>query len=120
MAVTQDHIKEMVRRLDALRGHFDVALKAIELEEENLKRQDPDFWNSPKEAEITEKNIRQLQKWLAEFDAAQSALDDVQVVFDFFKEGEATESELEEARNTALACLDQLEFKKCCRAKKTA
>jgi peptide chain release factor 2 len=89
-----------------------VASKAIELEEENLKRQDPDFWNSPKEAEITEKNIRQLQKWLAEFDAAQSALDDVQVVFDFFKEGEATETELEDARNAALACLDQLEFKK--------
>lgn len=89
-----------------------MASKAIELEEENLKRQDPDFWNSPKEAEITEKNIRQLQKWLAEFDAAQSALDDVQVVFDFFKEGEATETELEDARNAALACLDQLEFKK--------
>lgn len=89
-----------------------MASKAIELEEENLKRQDPDFWNSPKEAEITEKNIRQLQKWLAEFDAAQSALDDVQVVFDFFKEGEATEAELEDARNAALACLDQLEFKK--------
>jgi peptide chain release factor 2 len=49
---------------------------------------------------------------LAEFDAAQSALDDVQVVFDFFKEGEATEAELEDARNAALACLDQLEFKK--------
>ena len=89
-----------------------MASKAIELEEENLKRQDPDFWNSPKEAEITEKNIRQLQKWLAEFDAAQSALDDVQVVFDFFKEGEATETELEDARNASLACLDQLEFKK--------
>jgi peptide chain release factor 2 len=89
-----------------------VASKAIELEEENLKRQDPDFWNSPKEAEITEKNIRQLQKWLAEFDAAQSALDDVQVVFDFFKEGEATEAELEEAREAALVCLDELEFKK--------
>ncbi len=89
-----------------------MASKAIELEEENLKRQDPDFWNSPKEAEATEKNIRFLEKLLAEFAAAGSALDDVQVVFDFFKEGEASEAELEEARNAAIARLDELEFKK--------
>lgn len=95
-----------------LGGHFDIPGKEITLQEENLKRQDPNFWDQPKVAEQVERNIRSLEKTLAEFQTAQSALEDLQVMFDFFKEGEAEESDAEAAMEHALTTLEALEFKK--------
>ncbi len=40
-----------------------------------------------------------------------AAIDDSAVLNDFFKEGEATEEEVEQAYNAAVAALDDLEFK---------
>ncbi len=86
--------------------------KIIELEEENKIRQDPAFWDDPKKAEVVEKSIRQKEKLIAEFNAAQLQVDDLQVLYDFFKEGEATEEDLENQYQAALKALEELEFKK--------
>ena len=60
-----------------------------------MKRQDPDFWNDPKAAELIEKSIRTKEKLIKEFEHARQSLEDLQVLFDFFKEGEAEEVDLE-------------------------
>lgn len=86
--------------------------RIIELEEENKVRQDPAFWDDPKKAEQVEKSIRQKEKLISEFNAAQAAIDDLQVVFDFFKEGEASEEDVQAQHDTALSALEELEFKK--------
>lgn len=86
--------------------------RLIELEEENKIRQDPAFWDDPKKAEQVERSIRQKEKLIGEFNHARSAVDDVQVVYDFFKEGEASEEDLDAQYTTALNALEALEFKK--------
>ena len=49
--------------------------------------------------------------WTDAFAACQSAVDDTQVLFDFFKEGEVDESEVEEQFKNAEQSVEDLEFK---------
>jgi peptide chain release factor 2 len=45
------------------------------------------------------------------FNDVQSKVDDFAVLFDFWKEGEATEEEVKEAYNIAVAAIEEAEFK---------
>ena len=45
------------------------------------------------------------------FNDVQSKVDDFAVLFDFWKEGEATEEEVKEAYNNAVAAIEEAEFK---------
>jgi peptide chain release factor 2 len=45
------------------------------------------------------------------FNDAQSKVDDFAVLFDFWKEGEATEEEVKEAFNNSIAAIEEAEFK---------
>lgn len=49
--------------------------------------------------------------WIEAFEEAKSAFDDVSVLFEFFKEGEAEEGEVEAAFEGAVKALEELEFK---------
>ena len=49
--------------------------------------------------------------WIEAFEEAKSAFDDVSVLFDFFKEGEAEDGEVEGAFEGAVKALEELEFK---------
>ncbi len=84
----------------------------IQLSEEDKIRQDPDFWNNPKEAEKIEKSIRQKEKILADFDKSQATIDDTQVLFEFMKAAEASEEDVAEQYQIALDFIEELELRK--------
>lgn len=86
--------------------------KKVQIEEEDKIRQDPSFWDNPANAEKVEKNIRQLQKLVDEFDTAQRQIDDTQVLLEFYKEGEAEEADLDAQFALAAEAVEALEFKK--------
>lgn len=71
----------------------------------------PDFWNNPKKAEEILKEIKVNKFWVESFDASWKAMEDVTVLREFYEAGEATDSELKEAYNHALAAADDLEFR---------
>lgn len=86
--------------------------KKVQIEEEDKIRQDPSFWDNPANAEKVEKNIRQLQKIVDEFENAQRQIDDTQVLLEFYKEGEAEEADLDAQFALATEAVEALEFKK--------
>ncbi len=49
--------------------------------------------------------------WVTSFDNAWKAVEDVTIMREFFEAGEATDAELKEAYNQALAAADDLEFR---------
>ncbi|TYP70345.1 peptide chain release factor 2 (bRF-2) [Aquimarina intermedia] len=51
------------------------------------------------------------KKWVADYTKSESLVDDLEVVFEFYKEGEATEKELQERYSSALELIEGLEFK---------
>jgi len=94
-----------------LGGIFDVDNKRIQIEEEEEKTHAPDFWGDPKEAEKELKKIASLKSWTTAYDEISSGLDDLAVLFDFFKSGEAKEAEVEEQYNKVLKQISELELR---------
>lgn len=92
-------------------GVFDIDRKQIELEEEELRTQDPDFWNDAKAAEAQMKKVRTIKSWLEGYKGVKSAIDELQLAVEFQKEGELSEEEVDEAYNTALQQVEDLEMK---------
>ena len=92
-------------------GTFDVDTKELQIKEDEKLTQDPNFWEDSKKAELVMKQIRNKKMWTDSFNDAASAVDDLQVLYDFFKEGAATEEELGEQFATATKKIEDLEFK---------
>lgn len=85
--------------------------KLIQLEEEEQKTQDPNFWENPKEAEKQLKVVRNIKVWTDSYFSVSTIIDDLQVLFDFYKEGDVTEEEMDEQYANALQKIEDLEFK---------
>jgi len=92
-------------------GIFDLDRKEIELEEEEQKTQAPSFWEDAKAAEEQLKKVSALKDWLSSFQTIETELADLQTLFDFYKEGEVSEEEIEEAYTKAESRISSLEFK---------
>lgn len=56
--ITQEQLKEIMTRRDALKRYLDVDGKRIQVEEEELRTHVPDFWEHPKEAQAQMKKSR--------------------------------------------------------------
>ncbi|WP_427872989.1 peptide chain release factor 2 [Flavobacterium sp. MMS24-S5] len=108
---TAEQVKGIVERLGALRRYLDVDAKLIEIANEEEKTFAPDFWNNPKEAENIVKNLRNKKKWIEDYDKAVSLTEELQLAYDFYKEGELSVDELDEQYEAAQAHIENIEFK---------
>lgn len=92
-------------------GIFDIDRKLIQFEEEEEKTKDPKFWDDPKVAEKQLKLVASVKDWIQAYNKVKTAVDDLQVVLDFFKEGEATEEDVDQQFQLALKATEEVEFK---------
>ena len=69
------------------------------------------MWNDPKKAEELLKSIAQLKSWTSQFDNIGRALDDLSVLNDFYREGEASEEDLNNQYDTCLTMIEDLEVR---------
>ncbi len=58
------------------------------------------------------KDISQKKKWTQPFDKLESSVADVSVLFDFYKDGAATELEVDDHYKDAMVLLEDMEFKR--------
>ena len=71
----------------------------------------PDFWNNPKEAEIYVKNLRSKKKWIEDYNKSVEMADELQLAYEFFKEGELSVEELDEQYAATRNHIEAIEFK---------
>ena len=71
----------------------------------------PDFWNNAKEAEIYIKNLRSKKKWIEDYNKAVEMTDELQLAYEFYKEGELSVEELDEQYNGTEKHIEAIEFK---------
>ncbi len=109
--INQEQFKELAERVSAIEGYLKIREKRMELKEEELKTQDPEFWNDPKAAEAKMKQIRGLKYWVENYDGLKTQLDDLEVLIDFVKEGAATEEEVESQTADLVSGIEELELK---------
>ncbi|RRJ93506.1 peptide chain release factor 2 [Flavobacterium macacae] len=108
---TTEQIKGIVERLGALRRYLDVDKKLIEITNEEEKTLAPDFWNNPKEAEAFVKVLRSKKKWVEDYNKAVTMTDELQIAYEFYKEGELTADELDDQFNSTNLHIENIEFK---------
>lgn len=108
---TIDDIKEIDKRLKDLRSYLDIDHKKALIADEEQKTHDPQFWDDPKAAEAILKQINKKKVWTKAFDDLETALEDLKVLFEFLKEGEAEQSEIDAQYEKLLKLLDDLEMK---------
>lgn len=92
-------------------GIFDIENKNIEIEEEEIKTQSPDFWDDPKKAEKKLKYITSLKNWTTAYEKINNEFNDLTVIIDFFNQKEATEEEVFEQYNITINLIEELELK---------
>ncbi len=85
--------------------------KLIEIENEQEKTFDPDFWNNSKEAEIFVKNLKSKQKWVQQFQEAEQNVEELDILLEFFQMGEATDGEIQTQYDKSLELIEELEFR---------
>jgi peptide chain release factor 2 len=109
--VNQDQLKELGSRIEAIEAYLKIKDKRIQLQEEELKTQDPSFWDDPKAAEAQMRSIRTLKFWIEGVDKMKTMLDDLEVLLEFVKEGAAEEHEVDDLHKELVTQIEELELK---------
>ena len=109
--ITQEQLKETAERTEALRRYLDIDSKKIEVEEEELRTHVPDFWEHPKEAQAQMKKIKDLQAWIEGYAEVADAVDELSIAFEFVKDGDMEESELDALYASTIEKIERLELR---------
>lgn len=109
--ITSDQIKEYRKRIEDLEKYLQIEQKKIEIINQEEKAAEPSFWNDSTEAEKIMKQLRTQKNWVEEFNSISVGFDDLEVLLEFEKEGEASPEEVEQKSDALLKKLEDLEFK---------
>ncbi|MDV7188393.1 peptide chain release factor 2 [Lutibacter sp. TH_r2] len=109
--ITLDYIKKLQNRIAKLKTYLDIDKKKIEISNEEEKTANPNFWNNPKEAEVVMKQLRSKKKWVEDFETVSTNLEDLNVLFEFYSEGEVSEEEINLLYNKTIELAENMEFK---------
>ena len=90
---------------------FDLDAKLIEIQNEEEQTFDPNFWNDPKAAEALIKSLRVKKTWVEDYNKAKTFIEDLEVLYEFFKEGESTAKEIEYQYDKVSNLIEDIEFK---------
>ena len=115
--ITQDQLKDVLERADALHRYLEIDKKKIEYEEEDLRTQAPDFWEDRQRAEEQMKKVKGIKKWLDGYKEVRTMADELQLAFDFYKDEMGTEEEVDADYAKAIKAIEDLELKNMLRQK---
>ncbi len=72
---------------------------------------DPGFWSNPERAELIMKEIKSAKKWMESYNGAEMAVNDLEVMLEFFDAGELSEEELDQKYKECLELIEDIEFR---------
>ena len=109
--ITQDQLKDVLERAEALYRYLDIDKKQVEFEEEQLRTQAPDFWDDPSRAQAQMKKVKSIEKWLTGYKDVRMFADELQLAFDFYHDEMVTEEEVDADYEKAIKAIEDLELK---------
>ena len=109
--ITQEQLKEVVERCQALNHYLDIDSKKIEVEEEELRTHVADFWEDREKAEAQMRKIKELHFWIDSYTELEKQVEELQLAFDFIKEELVTEEEVDAQYAKVMDTLEKLELR---------
>jgi len=93
-------------------GTFDYDRKIAEIADFEAISAQPDFWNDSEEAEKVMKQIQSRKTWTSSFEEVRTKVEDLEVLYEFYTMGDASEQEVNNEYQEALKRLEDLELRK--------
>ena len=93
--ITAEQLKAVHDRVEQLHRYLDIDAKKMQYEEEQLRTQDPSFWDDRERAEEQMKLVKGLEKWINGYKEAKTLADELQLAFEFYKDEMVTEEEVD-------------------------
>lgn len=115
--ITQEQLKDILERTEALYHYLNIPAKQVEFEEEQLRTQAPDFWEDVERAQEQMKKVKGLEKWIKGYKEVRLLADELQLAFDFYHDEMVTEAEVDADYRKALDAIEALELKNMLRQK---
>ncbi|MGN6195002.1 MAG: peptide chain release factor 2 [Ginsengibacter sp.] len=109
--MTTELLKDLRDRLVVLRRFLDVENREQKVNNDKQLSLSAGFWDDSKRATGILKSIKLDEYWLNLYSDVKTKIEDFAVLFDFWKEGEATEEEVKEAYDSAAKATEEAEFK---------
>ncbi|MEJ5267051.1 MAG: peptide chain release factor 2 [Bacteroidales bacterium] len=109
--VSVEKIKDLKKRGEALRRFLDIDKKREIISEKTKLTESPEFWDDPDNAQKLLKEISSVKSWVNWYDELNQKLEDLEILFDFYKAEEISESELEAEYCKAESAVEELELK---------
>lgn len=109
--ITSDQLKDAQDRVSALYKYLDIEAKTMQLEEEQLRTQDPGFWDDAKRAEEQMRKVKGIEKWIQGYKQVKLLTDELALAFDFCKEEMVTEEEVDESYAHSIQAIEELELR---------
>lgn len=106
-----DPLKDLSQRISDLHTYLQIENKQIEIANEEERAASPNFWDNPKEAEAFMKELRSKKKWVEDYQAIVNNFNDLEVLVEFNKEGEASDEDVDAQYQITLKLLEDIEFK---------
>lgn len=109
--ITSDQLKNVTDRVEALHRYLDIDRKKVELEEEQLRTQAPDFWDDPKRAQEQMKKVKGIESWVKGYENVKKLADELALAFEFYRDDMVSEEEVDADYAAVVADLEALEMK---------
>jgi peptide chain release factor 2 len=109
--VTQEQVKTLGQRIEALKKYLRLEEKAVEIANEEERTTAPGFWNDSQEAEKVMKRIREMKFWVVGHRTAETLHGELELALEFYKEGGMTEAEVEALYKQTEEQVTDLEFR---------
>ena len=109
--ITADQLKDVQTRAEALHKYLDIDAKRVELEEEQLRTQAPDFWDDPKRAEEQMKKVKGIEKWVTDYNDVCLLVGELETAFEFYKDELVMEEEVDADYQKAIDAIEALELR---------
>ena len=105
--ITSEQIKDLRDRLKVLEQAMNIPGKRAEAAARDVQSQEAGFWDDPKAAESFMKVTGGIKAWVSAYDAAASAVDDLDVLLELDPDGSDSDAALADAVKKT----EDLEFK---------
>lgn len=109
--MTTDQYKNLSDRVAKLHGYLEIDAKTIQITNLEEQTYDPNFWDDPKTAEITMRQLRGLKQWRDDYKAAVTGIEDLEVLQEFVNEGDATAEDVQSRYKQVLERVEDMEFR---------
>ena len=108
--VLAEQIKEAASRRDTLEKCLDIERKRMDLQNEEEKTQEPDFWDDAARAQEQLRRVASIKSWITDYDTIRKEVEDLELMPDFLKEGVISEEEMDAHYAQTIAHIEALDW----------